>query len=87
MASQGQRKSLLFAMKMAEWDIIKQHKNYPPILLLDDVFEKLDIDRLHQLLSWVAFECGAQVFITDTDVERVENLFNKIGANFQMSIV
>ena len=87
MASQGQRKSLLFAMKMAEWDIIKQHKNYPPILLLDDVFEKLDIDRLHQLLSWVAFECGAQVFITDTDVERVENLFNKIGANFQMSMV
>lgn len=87
MASQGQRKSLLFAMKMAEWDLIKQHKNYPPILLLDDVFEKLDIDRLHQLLSWVAFDCGAQVFITDTDSERVDNLFNKIGATYQMSLV
>lgn len=87
MASQGQRKSLLFAMKMAEWDLIKQHKKYPPILLLDDVFEKLDIDRMHQLLSWVAFECGAQVFITDTDAQRVETIFNKIGTTYQMSLV
>ena len=48
-ASQGQRKSLLFALKLAEFELLKRAKNVPPILLLDDVFEKLDNTRMHNL--------------------------------------
>ncbi|RYF93027.1 MAG: DNA replication and repair protein RecF, partial [Chitinophagaceae bacterium] len=50
-ASQGQRKSLLFALKLAEFEILKQHKGFAPILLLDDVFEKLDETRIRNLLT------------------------------------
>jgi DNA replication and repair protein RecF len=52
-ASQGQRKSLLFALKLAEYETLKQEKGFPPILLLDDVFEKLDEVRMHNLLDRV----------------------------------
>lgn len=71
-ASQGQRKTLLFAMKLAEFDIIKNHLGFTPLLLLDDVFEKLDEVRMKQLLEWVALENDGQVFITDTHRTRLE---------------
>lgn len=71
-ASQGQRKSLLFALKLAEVEVIKKEKKVSPILLLDDVFEKLDEERIHNLLSRVVEDKVAQVFITDTSCERLE---------------
>jgi DNA replication and repair protein RecF len=49
-ASQGQRKSLLFALKLVEMDRLKRNKGFAPFLLLDDVFEKLDEDRIANLL-------------------------------------
>src|SRR5215203_631981 len=70
-ASQGQRKSLLFALKVAEMDVLKENKGFPPLLLLDDVFEKLDEDRIANLLRRVCVENNGQIFITDTNKERL----------------
>jgi DNA replication and repair protein RecF len=83
-ASQGQRKSLLFALKLAEWQILKEKKGFTPILLLDDVFEKLDDTRMSQLLQWVCTESDGQVFITDTHPERLKQQLTGTKAAFQM---
>ena len=83
-ASQGQRKSLLFALKLAEWQILKNEKGYTPILLLDDVFEKLDETRMFQLLQWVCNQSDGQVFITDTHPERLKEQMDKIHSSFQL---
>ena len=83
-ASQGQRKSLLFALKLAEWQTLKEHKGFTPILLLDDVFEKLDADRMYQLLHWVCTESDGQVFITDTHEQRLHTQLSDIMDAFQM---
>lgn len=83
-ASQGQRKSLLFALKLAEWQILKEKKGFTPILLLDDVFEKLDDTRMSQLLQWVCAESDGQVFITDTHPERLQQQLTGTNAAFQM---
>lgn len=83
-ASQGQRKSLLFAFKLAEWHIIKQHKKFAPILLLDDVFEKLDEQRMFNLLQWVCTEDDGQVFITDTHKERLQQTLQNAAIKFQL---
>lgn len=70
-ASQGQRKSLLFALKLAEFQVLKHHKGFSPFLLLDDVFEKLDADRMRNLLHWACVSNQGQVFLTDTHAERL----------------
>lgn len=83
-ASQGQRKSLLFALKLAEFEILKQNKGFAPLLLLDDVFEKLDDNRMQQLLHWVCNENDGQVLITDTHRERLQEAFEKLGTVYQI---
>ncbi len=83
-ASQGQRKSLLFAFKLAAFETLKENKGFSPILLLDDVFEKLDEQRMQNLLEYVCVQSGAQVFITDTHKERLVNAFVRIGKNYDL---
>jgi len=83
-ASQGQRKSLLFACKLAEFEILKKVKGFPPILLLDDVFEKLDESRIKNLLKYVCQENVGQVFITDTHADRLENSLSQFGNAVQI---
>jgi len=83
-ASQGQRKSLLFALKLKEFEELKLAKGFPPILLLDDVFEKLDANRIQNLLQRVCVENQSQVFITDTHQERLQNALEKLGVPFQL---
>ncbi len=83
-ASQGQRKSLLFALKLAEFELLKQHKGFAPLLLLDDVFEKLDNNRMQQLLQWVCCKNKGQVFITDTHRDRLEEAFDSLDVPFQI---
>jgi len=83
-ASQGQRKSLLFALKLAEWDYLKSIKGFPPILLLDDVFEKLDANRMAHLLMQVCSSSGGQVFITDTHADRLAAQLQQTGTPFQL---
>jgi DNA replication and repair protein RecF len=83
-ASQGQRKSLLFALKLAEFELLKSNKGFAPLLLLDDVFEKLDQSRMQQLLHWVCKENDGRVFITDTHRERLEEAFTLLEVPFQI---
>ena len=83
-ASQGQRKSLLFALKLKEFEELKSAKGFAPILLLDDVFEKLDAGRIQNLLRQVCIESGSQVFITDTHKERLGQSLQKLNVPFQL---
>lgn len=83
-ASQGQRKSLLFALKLAEFELLKNTKGVTPLLLLDDVFEKLDSKRMEHLLYWVCNQNKGQVFITDTHRERLEQAFMGLNAAYQI---
>ena len=82
-ASQGQRKSLLFALKLAEMDVLKENKGFAPLLLLDDVFEKLDEERIAGLLQRVCLQNDGQVFITDTNCERLRAHLEKLHLNFE----
>ncbi|MDB5191724.1 MAG: recombination and repair protein RecF [Segetibacter sp.] len=83
-ASQGQRKSLLFALKLLEFEELKNNKGFAPILLLDDVFEKLDAGRMHNLLHKVCKENEGQVFITDTHKERLQLAFKQLNVEYQL---
>ncbi len=83
-ASQGQRKSLLFALKLAEFELLKLNKGFSPALLLDDVFEKLDDKRMQNLLQWVCVNNTGQVFITDTHFERLTSSLNNFNKNYQV---
>lgn len=83
-ASQGQRKSLLFALKLAEMEVLKKEKGFAPLLLLDDVFEKLDEARISNLLQKVCAGTEGQVFITDTNEERLRGHLEKMGIAFDL---
>lgn len=83
-ASQGQRKSLLFALKLAEMEVLQKEKGFPPLLLLDDVFEKLDEDRISNLLKKVCLENHGQVFITDTNEERLRRHLDDLLVSYQL---
>jgi DNA replication and repair protein RecF len=83
-ASQGQRKSLLFALKLAEMEILKEEKRLSPLLLLDDVFEKLDEGRITNLLMRVCSDEETQIFITDTSCARLRLQLEKLGQPMQL---
>jgi DNA replication and repair protein RecF len=83
-ASQGQRKSLLFALKLAEFETLATKKQFAPILLLDDVFEKLDEKRMYNLLNWVCKKNDGQVFITDTHDERIKQHLEQLSVKYQL---
>ena len=72
--SQGQQKSFLVALKFAQYEIMKLSYGFPPILLLDDLFDKLDMDRAGKLLRMVAGSGFGQIFLSDTDRTRTEAL-------------
>lgn len=77
--SQGQQKSFLVALKLAQYSFLYQQKGYKPLLLLDDIFDKLDEKRIHKLMQMVSDNNFGQVFITDTNAERMQQVFDKIG--------
>jgi DNA replication and repair protein RecF len=73
-ASQGQLKSFVLSLKLAQYRLLERTTNRSPILLLDDIFDKLDRERVRQLLDLVMGSAFGQLFITDTDPERIANL-------------
>lgn len=77
--SQGQQKSFLVALKLSQMNRIKVITGKTPILLLDDIFDKLDDSRVSQLIELVNRENFGQIFITDTHKERTANLVKKIN--------
>ncbi|NJM25852.1 MAG: DNA replication/repair protein RecF [Bacteroidia bacterium] len=77
MGSQGQQKSFVIAMKLAQWELLKIHKGFDPILLLDDIFDKLDDYRIGQLLELIRTDFG-QLFITDARPDRTQGLLRQV---------
>lgn len=82
--SQGQQKSFLIALKLAQFDFLKKQHNIAPILLFDDIFDKLDELRVRQILELVNLDTFGQMFITDTHLDRTESLLNSINQDFKI---
>jgi DNA replication and repair protein RecF len=82
--SQGQQKSYLIALKLAQFEFIKQQSNIIPILLFDDIFDKLDENRVLQLIELVNNDEFGQIFITDTHSERTENIVKQSNKPYKI---
>lgn len=82
--SQGQQKSFLIALKLAQFDFIKKQADVKPILLLDDIFDKLDENRVSQLLQLVNEDNFGQLFISDTNAKRTEDVIKKTNQSYKM---
>jgi DNA replication and repair protein RecF len=81
--SQGQQKTYLLSLKLAQAEFLKNNKKIAPILLLDDIYDKLDEERVAKLMEVVQKEWFGQVFISDTHVDRLPNLFDKLGVTYK----
>ncbi|MCQ6959970.1 DNA replication/repair protein RecF [Mucilaginibacter aquariorum] len=82
--SQGQQKSFLIALKLAQYTFLTQKNGFKPLLLLDDIFDKLDDNRVTKLMQMVSNNDFGQVFITDTSMSRVEGVFEKINVGVKL---
>jgi len=82
--SQGQQKSFLIALKLAQFDFIKTQSGVNPILLLDDIFDKLDENRVAQIIKLVNDEHFGQLFISDTHPERTEDVIKQVHQSYEM---
>ena len=77
--SQGQQKSFIIAIKLAQFAYTKKMKGYKPILLFDDLFDKLDDSRVEKLIELVSSSMFGQIFITETHKERILKIFKNVG--------
>ncbi|MDR0894404.1 MAG: DNA replication and repair protein RecF [Prevotellaceae bacterium] len=82
--SQGQNKTYLVALKLAQFDFLKRTGNTTPLLLLDDIFDKLDANRMEQIIKLVAGDRFGQIFITDTNREHLDRILQQVGGDYKM---
>ncbi len=82
--SQGQNKTYLIALKLAQFDFLKRTGNKTPLLLLDDIFDKLDASRVEQIVKLVAGDNFGQIFMTDTNREHLDDILKKIDSDYKM---
>ncbi|MDF3077015.1 MAG: recF [Sphingobacteriaceae bacterium] len=82
--SQGQQKSFLIALKLSQYSYLLQKKGFKPLLLLDDIFDKLDEKRTRKLMKMVSEEGFGQIFITDTSRERISRIFKEIEVDVRL---
>ena len=82
--SQGQQKTYLIALKLAQFDFIKNLVGYKPLLLLDDIFDKLDDTRVESIVSLVSEHNFGQIFITDTHKNRTEEIVKKMDDSYRI---
>jgi DNA replication and repair protein RecF len=81
--SQGQLKSFVLSLKLAQYELLKEIKEVNPILLLDDIFDKLDENRVRNLLELLIERGFGQIFITDTDEKRLESIVKTLNTDFK----
>ncbi|OFY59089.1 MAG: DNA recombination protein RecF [Bacteroidetes bacterium RBG_13_46_8] len=81
--SQGQQKTYLVALKLAQFDFIKEINKTLPIFLFDDIFDKFDEKRVTQIIKLVAEEHFGQIFITHTDPSRMKDIIHEIGVDYK----
>lgn len=82
--SQGQQKTYLTALKLAQFEFIKKINGFNPILLLDDIFDKLDATRVKQIIKLVAEDHFGQIFITDANKERIDKILIETGIDYKI---
>jgi DNA replication and repair protein RecF len=82
--SQGQQKSFLIALKLAQYRLLAEAAGEKPILLLDDLFDKLDMQRVERLLGLVAGEDFGQICITDCNKVRLEDILSRAGTMYNL---
>jgi DNA replication and repair protein RecF len=82
--SQGQQKSFLIALKLAQFEFVKKQSGEKPILLFDDIFDKLDETRVSQIVSMVNNDEFGQLFISDTHAERTENIVKQTHQSYKI---
>ena len=76
--SQGQQKSFLVALKFAQYEVMKSAYGYPPMMLLDDLFDKLDMGRVGNLLRMVSDKAFGQIFLSDSNKVRTESIVDAL---------
>ncbi len=82
--SQGQCKTYLIALRLAQYDFLRAHGDTAPILLLDDIFDKLDAERVKQIVKLVASDHFGQIFITDTNRKYLDEIIHSIGSQYHI---
>lgn len=82
--SQGQQKSFLIALKLAQYSFLYRTKGFKPLLLLDDIFDKLDDHRTRKLMEMVSADDFGQIFLTDTDSSRINRIFEEINRSVRI---
>ncbi len=82
--SQGQQKTFLIALKLAQYMLLETSRNEKPILLLDDLFDKLDAGRVEQLIRLVSGDEFGQIFITDCNRTRLQRILNQMGCKYSL---
>lgn len=82
--SQGQQKTYLVALKLTQFDYIKQQTKECPLLLLDDIFDKFDSSRVSKIINLVASSNFGQIFITDTSPERMTDILKQMDENYKL---
>ncbi|WP_036153422.1 DNA replication/repair protein RecF [Maribacter forsetii] len=82
--SQGQQKSFLIALKFAQFHFMKSQSGTTPILILDDIFDKLDEHRVSHIITLVNNENFGQIFISDTHADRTESVVKKIHQSYKI---
>lgn len=85
--SQGQQKSFVIAIKLAQFEFTRRIKSFKPILLFDDIFDKLDDSRVMQIIQLVSENNFGQVFITDTQRQRIEKIFTLVSIDHKIFTV
>ena len=82
--SQGQNKTYLVALKLAQFDFLKRTGSTVPLLLLDDIFDKLDASRVEQIVKLVAGDSFGQIFVTDTNRDHLDKILRKIKGDYKL---
>jgi len=85
--SQGQQKTFLVALKLAKFEFIRKVNGFHPILLIDDVFDKFDAKRVEQIIKLVSEENFGQIFITDTNRERIVRILDELTTEHKLFLV
>lgn len=82
--SQGQNKTYVVALKLAQFDFLQKSGKITPILLLDDIFDKLDSSRVEQIVKLVAGDNFGQIFITDTNREHLDEILRELNSEYHL---
>ena len=83
--SQGQNKSYVIALKLAQFSFLQRtYSNTTPLLLLDDIFDKLDAQRVEAIVQLVSSDSFGQIFITDTNRDHLDQILHRLNGDFRI---